>query len=124
MLSDFGLAKGEAYTALTQPGAVMGTLEYLAPELIRGEEGTTASDVYALGCATYECLTGDTPFGRRSMFQIGLAHLEEQPSDPAKVRPECSAELAAAVLLALAKEPAERPPTAGEYARALAAATT
>ncbi len=122
MLTDFGLAKGEAYTVLTKPGQVMGTLDYLAPELIRGDEATRGSDVYALGCLTYECLTGTTPFGGRSVFQIGLAHLDEQPPDPGEARPDCPPALAAAVLQALEKDPAERPSTATAYARDLAAA--
>ena len=121
MLTDFGLAKGEAYTVLTSPGQVMGTLDYLAPELIRGDEATPASDIYALGCATYECLTGTTPFGGQSLFQIGLAHLEEQPPDPHLARPDCPVGLSVAVLRALEKDPAERPATATAYARALAA---
>ncbi len=49
-LTDFGLAKGRAYTVLTKPGMVMGTLDYLAPEMLRGSEATGASDIYALGC--------------------------------------------------------------------------
>jgi serine/threonine-protein kinase len=124
MLTDFGLAKGEAYTVLTKPGQVMGTLDYLAPELIRGDEATRASDVYALGCLAYECLTGSTPFGGRSVFQIGLAHLDEAPPDPREARADCPPALAAAVLTALQKEPERRPPTAGAYARELAAAAT
>lgn len=122
LLTDFGLAKGAAYTALTRPGQVLGTLDYIAPELIRGEEGTPASDVYSLGCTAYECVTGDTPFGGRSVFQIGLAHLDEEPPDPTLARPECPPALAAALLDALAKEPARRPQSAGAYARGLAAA--
>ena len=55
MLTDFGLAKGPAYTVLTKPGQVMGTLDYLAPELIRGEPATPLTDVYALGCLAFEC---------------------------------------------------------------------
>ena len=57
-LTDFGLAKGRAYTVLTKPGMVMGTLDYLAPELLRGSEATGASDIYALGCLAYECTAG------------------------------------------------------------------
>lgn len=122
LLTDFGLAKGEAYTVLTQPGQVMGTLDYLAPELIRGDEATPASDVYALGCSTYECLTGTTPFGGRSVLQIGIAHLEEEPPDPRQLRPDCPPEFAAAVVRSLAKKPAQRPATASAYARDLRAA--
>jgi serine/threonine protein kinase len=119
MLTDFGLARGPAYTVLTRPGQVVGTLDYLAPELVKGERATPASDVYALGCTVYECLTGGTPFGQKTLFQIGLAHLEEEPPDPATARPEVGPKLARAVLTALEKNPARRPQTAGAYASLL-----
>jgi serine/threonine-protein kinase len=122
LLTDFGLAKGRAYTVLTRPGQVLGTLDYLAPELIRGDEATSATDVYAFGCSVYECLTGTTPFGRKSVIQIGIAHLDEPPPDPRAVRPDCTVALAEAVLAALEKEPGRRPATAGAYARAVSAA--
>ena len=77
MLTDFGLAKGRAYTVLTRPGQVVGTLDYLAPELIKGKPATALTDIYALGCTVFECVTGDTPFGDKTLFQVGLAHLEE-----------------------------------------------
>ena len=117
-LTDFGLAKGVAYTVLTRPGQVMGTLDYLAPELIRGEEATPASDVYALGCVAFECLTGQPPFADRSVFGVGTAHLTDDPPDP-----PASPQLAWALLRALEKEPAARPPTATTYAHLLRAAT-
>jgi len=68
LLTDFGLAKGRAYTVLTKPGQVMGTLDYLAPELIKGRPATPASDVYALGCVVFECLAGKAPFAEKSVF--------------------------------------------------------
>jgi serine/threonine protein kinase len=116
-LTDFGLAKGTAYTVLTRPGQVVGTLDYLAPEVIRGGEATPASDVYALGCVTFECLAGAPPFADRSLFGVGRAHLEDQPPDP-----PASPELAWALLRALEKDPAERPGTAMTYAHLLRAA--
>ena len=122
MLTDFGLARGPAYTVLTRPGQVVGTLEYLAPELFRGERATPASDVYALGCTVYECLTGKTPFGDKSLFEIGLAHLEAEPADPSLARPEVGAELGRSVLAALEKDPARRPQSAGAYTGLLASA--
>ena len=122
MLTDFGLAKGRAYTVLTRPGQILGTLDYLAPELVKGERATPASDIYALGCAVYECLTGKTPFGDKTLFQIGLAHLEEEPPNLSTVRAEVEPELGRAVVSALEKDPAARPQSAGAYAGLLQAA--
>ena len=116
-LTDFGLAKGAAYTVLTRPGQVLGTLDYLAPELVRGEAATPASDVYALGCVAFECLAGTPPFADRSLFGVGTAHLEDDPPDP-----PAPADVARVLLRALEKEPAARPPTATMYAHLLRAA--
>jgi serine/threonine-protein kinase len=118
-ITDFGLAKGPAYTVLTKPGQVMGTLDYLAPELIRGEPATAASDLYALGCVVYECLTGVPPFGGKSLFEVGAAHLNEPPPDPAEVRDDVTPSLSWGALKALEKDPAQRPPTATAYASLL-----
>ena len=123
MLTDFGLAKGRAYTILTRPGQVLGTAEYLAPELVRGERATPASDVYALGCMVCECLTGKTPFSDKTLAQIVIAHLDEEPPDPSLERTDVGPELGAAALIALAKDPARRPECAGAYAALLAAAS-
>jgi serine/threonine-protein kinase len=120
MLTDFGLAKGRAYTVLTRPGQVLGTLDYLAPELIRGEPASPASDIYALGCVAYECVAGRAPFSDRSVFEVGLAHLEETADDPAPDAPV----LSAAIMTALEKDTAERPAKAGEYAASLRAAVS
>jgi len=122
MLTDFGLAKGRAYTVLTQPGQVMGTLDYLAPELIRGQPGTPLTDVYALGCLAFECATGKAPFADKGLFEVGLAHLEEAPPNPSADRPELSPGLAAALLSALEKDPEQRPASAGAFAESLRAA--
>lgn len=109
LVTDFGLAKGRAYTVLTRPGQVMGTLEYLAPELIKGHPALPASDVYALGCVTFECAAGRTPFGDRSGLQVGMAHLGDDPPDPGAGRHGWPPRLSAPLLQALAKDPAERP---------------
>jgi serine/threonine protein kinase len=119
MLTDFGLARGRAYTVLTKPGQVVGTLDYLAPELIRGRPATPASDIYAFGCTIFECLTGRTPFADKTLLQIGLAHLDEPPPDPATLRLEVSPDLGRAALAALEKEPERRPESAGAYASLL-----
>jgi serine/threonine-protein kinase len=119
LLTDFGLAKGRAYTVLTRPGQVMGTLDYLAPELIRGNPATPATDIYALGCLAYECVAGKAPFADKGVFQVGIAHLEEDPPDPATGRDDVSAEFSAALLTGLAKDPEARPSSAGAYASLL-----
>jgi serine/threonine protein kinase len=113
LLTDFGLAKGSAYTVLTKRGQVLGTVDYLAPEIIRGEPATPASDLYGLGCVVYDCLAGKPPFEGRGLFEVGLAHLEQEPQAP------CEGPLGWAVLQALEKDPARRPPTAVAYASML-----
>jgi serine/threonine protein kinase len=118
-ITDFGLAKGPAYTVLTKPGQVMGTLDYLAPELIRGEAATPSTDIYAFGCVVYECITGAPPFGGKSLFEIGTAHLSVSPPDPGETRAEVTPSLSWALLKALEKEPAHRPPTATAFASLL-----
>jgi len=116
MLTDFGLAKGRAYTVLTKPGQVMGTLDYLAPELVKGEPATPQTDIYSLGCTVYECIAGQPPFADKQGIQVGLAHVAEPPPDLSEFRDDLTPEFTAAVLSALAKDPQERPQTAVEYA--------
>jgi serine/threonine protein kinase len=119
VLTDFGLARGPAYTRLTKPGQVMGTLDYLAPELITGKEASPASDIYALGCVVYEAVSGAAPFAHKSVVQVAMSHLEEDPPDPLLKRDDLPAPLSWPILQALQKEPAKRPPTATAYANLL-----
>ena len=115
-LTDFGIARGHAYTVLTRPGQVLGTLDYMAPEIIRGDAASTSSDIYALGCVCYECATGEAPFAHKSAFQVGVAHLSESPPDPRERRPDLPPGLSRAILKALLKEPDRRPATCLAYA--------
>ncbi|MGH3035292.1 MAG: serine/threonine-protein kinase [Gaiellaceae bacterium] len=121
-LTDFGLAKGRAYTVLTKPGQMMGTLDYIAPELVRGEQAGPASDIYGLGCVVYEALTGAPPFGGRRASEVAVAHLEQEPPDPRTVRPELPPDVGRIVLAALAKTPRDRPRTGAAFAHLLGAA--
>jgi serine/threonine protein kinase len=121
-LTDFGLARGDAYTVLTRPGQVMGTVDYLAPELIKGGAATPAGDIYAFGCLVFECVTGAPPFAGGSVVETTLAHIGEAPADPAELCDDVSESFGWAVRSALAKEPEGRPATATAYARLLAAA--
>jgi serine/threonine-protein kinase len=119
VLADFGLARGADSTQLTREGALVGTLEYIAPELIEGAPATPASDLYAFGCLLYECATGAPPFTGTNA-ELGYAHLVEPPPVPAGV----PADVAAALLTALEKNPAARPTTATALARMLHLAST
>lgn len=122
-LTDFGLAKDRQGSVLTAPGQTLGSMDYMAPEQVRGHAVTSAADIYALGCVTYECLTGRAPFADRQGMRILLAHLHEEPPDPSSHRTDIPAELARVVKAALRKEPNERPRTSIEYARLLSLAS-
>jgi serine/threonine protein kinase len=97
-------------------------MDYMAPEQIRGEPVSAATDIYALGCVMYECMCGRPPFAEVQGMRILWAHLQDPPPDPRSVRPEIPEEFARTLLVALEKDGAQRPQTAGEYARMLAAA--
>jgi serine/threonine-protein kinase len=117
-VADFGLTKDSDASLLTQPGQAVGSLDYMAPEQIRGEEVGPATDVYSLGCVMFECLTGHPPFAdRQGTMKILWAHLRDDPPDPCEERPEVPKEMSWAVLRALEKDAADRPATATAYAR-------
>jgi serine/threonine protein kinase len=118
-LADFGLARGADSTQLTRDGQLVGTVQYLAPELIEGEEATPASDIYALGCVLYECLIGAPPFKGRGLAEVGFAHLFESPPDPREVLPDLSADITLGLLTALEKDPTRRPTSGTAAARML-----
>ncbi len=118
-LCDFGLTKEAASgPGVTASGQLVGTLDYLAPEQIRGDEVDRRADVYALGCVLYELLTGRPPFGGRSEAQTLWGHMQEEAPPPSSLRPGLPTELDAVVLRSLAKEPDARYATAGGLAGA------
>jgi serine/threonine-protein kinase len=118
-LTDFGLARSTADTVLTKTGMVVGTVDYLAPEVIQGQQADRSSDVYALGCVLYECLAGVPPFAGRAFVETLLAHVRDEPRDLRDLRGDLPESVSWTVLRALAKDPAERPATAAAYARLL-----
>ncbi len=118
-LADFGLTRRVSDEAgAGDDGHVLGTIDYVAPEQIAGEEIDGRADVYSLGCVLYECLVGQPPFRRDSELAVVFAHLETQSPAPSAGRPELPAGLDAVIARALAKEPAERYPSCRELARA------
>ena len=118
-LTDFGVAKpaDPDTRSLTQAGQLLGTVDYLAPELIEGEESGAASDVYALGCVLFELVTGHVPFERDSQLATLFAHVSDDPPAPSALEPTLPVGLDGVVARALAKDPGDRFATAGELAR-------
>jgi YVTN family beta-propeller protein len=110
-LADFGLTQSMAAQGQTTDGSLLGTLDYVAPEQIRGGDVDGRADVYSLGCLLFECLTGEVPFARPSEVATLYAHLEDEPPRPSERRPELSAELDDVLGRAMAKDPDERQPT-------------
>ena len=119
-ITDFGLAKDTQGSLLTLPGQALGSMDYMAPEQIRGEAVTAATDIYALGCVMYECMCGRPPFAEVQGMRILWAHLQDPPPDPRGIRQDVPDAFWQALLVALEKDSAKRPQTAGEYARMLA----
>ena len=118
-ITDFGLAKDTQGSLLTLPGQALGSMDYMAPEQIRGEPVSAASDIYALGCVMYECMCGRPPFADVQGMRILWAHLQDEPPDPASIRNDLPSGFARTLMVAMAKDPQQRPATAGEYARML-----
>jgi serine/threonine-protein kinase len=94
-------------------------MDYMAPEQIRGEPVTAATDIYSLGCVMYEALCGQPPFADATGMRILWAHLQDEPADPSTRRSDLQPEFVRTMLQAMAKDPGERPQTAGEYSRML-----
>jgi WD40 repeat protein len=118
-LADFGLTQRVAEeTGIGEGGSLMGTIDYVAPEQIAGEEIDGRADVYSLGCVLYECLVGEPPFRRGSDIAVVFAHLEAVPPAPSAQRPELPTALDAVIARALAKVPERRYPSCRELARA------
>ena len=88
-LADFGLTKRTgSLSGVSAPGDVVGTLEYVAPEQITGDEVDARADLYSLGCVLYERLTGQSPFPRATDVALLWAHVHEEPVPPSQARPE------------------------------------
>ncbi|GCE10923.1 serine/threonine protein kinase [Tengunoibacter tsumagoiensis] len=107
-LADFGLAKVlDADAELTRTGLIMGTPEYMAPDLADGP-ATRSTDIYALGVLLYEMLTGQPPFTAPTALAVYWKHIRELPQPPSQVDPSLPSTIDDVVLCALEKDPAKR----------------
>jgi len=117
-LADFGLIKApDEAGRLTGTGQFVGTIDYVAPEQIQGEPATAASDCYALSAVLYECLTGEVPFPRPSEAAVLHAHMVQPRPRVTERRPDLPEAIDAVIATGMARDPAERPASAGELIR-------
>ena len=117
-IMDFGLAR-LGTSEMTRTGMVMGTPHYMSPEQVKGKRADFRSDIFSLGAVFYELLTGHKPFDAESLHAVLFQVMEHQPEDVRHWSPEVPNILVQVVDKALAKDPEQRYPHAGEMREAL-----
>ncbi len=118
-VADFGIARLAWEDGVTQTGQVLGTAAYISPEQAEGGTATAASDRYALACVAYELLTGRRPFDGEHFAAQARAHIEDDPTPPTEREPNLPPSVDAVFARGLAKDPAERWPSAVAFVQAL-----
>jgi serine/threonine protein kinase len=116
---DFGIARVLGSARMTRQGSVVGTVEYMSPEQIRGEDSDARSDIYSLGILLYEMLTGRVPFNSTSEYEIMKLQIEEAPPPPTLFAAHLPLPIEQAIMRSLAKKAKARFQTAGEFRAAL-----
>jgi eukaryotic-like serine/threonine-protein kinase len=119
-LTGFGLAKSANDAQLTRVGTVMGWVEYMSPEQVKGMNTEDArTDIYSAGAVLYEMVTGQIPFVCKTQFAVMTAHVNTPPPPPIGLKPDLPPDLNQIILTALAKDPADRFETAAQFRQAL-----
>ena len=119
-ITDFGIAKFVGSSTMTmESDNVLGSVHYIAPEQASGGETDEKTDVYSLGIAMYEMLTGRLPFEGDTTVSVAIKHIQESVPSPQSKNPEISHSLSACVMKACAKDPNVRYQTPGDFARDL-----
>ncbi|MGE5432403.1 MAG: protein kinase domain-containing protein [Syntrophomonadaceae bacterium] len=114
-IMDFGISKSILDKTLTSPGRNVGTLLYMSPEQIRGEESQIESDIYSIGITLFEMLTGLPPFNYETEQEITEGHLKKDPPDLLSIRPELPEKIQGIVKKALSKKPSARYSSCQEF---------
>ncbi len=118
-IMDFGLARSEGRSRMTQTGMIVGTVAYMAPEQALGGRSDWRSDLYSLGAVLYETVTGKPPFEGEDPIAVISMHVNVPPVSPRFHTPEVPAVLDSAILRLLAKDPTERYATVADVAAVL-----
>ncbi|MBI5963596.1 MAG: protein kinase [Chloroflexi bacterium] len=111
-LMDFGLARSTNAPRVTASGVIVGTISYIAPELIESGEASAQSDLYALGVMMFEMLTGSQPYKGTELIQLIFQHMNAPIPSPREVRLDIPAALDALVMKMMSKKPEDRPASA------------
>src|SRR5262245_851194 len=117
-LIDFGIARAADDTRLTSANSAIGTWAYMAPERFSSGDIHPSSDIYALACVFYQCLTGQQPFPGDTLEQVAVGHMVTPPPRPSETTSTVPTALDDVIAVGLAKQPAQRYPTAVEMASA------
>jgi tRNA A-37 threonylcarbamoyl transferase component Bud32 len=117
-LCDFGLARSADGAGLTTAAAVLGTPEYMAPEVIADGYADPRSDLYSLGVVLFEAATGRLPFFADSPYHLMRQHLDSPPPEPRALAPQLPVAFERAILRLLAKDPLDRFGSAAAVAHA------
>jgi serine/threonine-protein kinase len=123
-LLDFGLAHPVLSSEFTRTGTILGSLHYMSPEQVMGEQLDARSDVYSVGVTLYQLVTGRLPFDGPSEYAIATGHLKSVPIDPITINSNLPAGLSKIVLKSLAKSPGDRFQTARQFLEALGSLRT
>ncbi len=112
---DFGIARVLGTDRLTRAGHLIGTVEYMSPEQVRGEETDARSDIYSLGILLYEMLTGRVPFNSTSEYELMRCQIEDAPTPPRAHAPHIPLLVEQAIMRSLAKKREARYQSASEF---------
>src|SRR5215213_8713171 len=112
---DFGIARILGTARMTRQGNIIGTIEYMSPEQVRGFETDARSDIYSLGMLLYEMLTGRCPFDIQNEFELMKAQIEQYPVPPRQLNPAIPEVVEQAIRRSIHKDPAQRFQSASEF---------